>query len=76
MCVSQSPILKIFFQGSIAPEPPYIIRAFGFVSPVTLVVNVQLQKDSIPRQKVLRLTSTLYINRQEKCILLQTCEHI
>ena len=31
-----------------APEPPYIIRTFGadntLVSPVTLVLNVQLQK--------------------------------
>ena len=37
-----------FFPGKHAPEPPYIIRAFGadstLVSPVTLVLNVQLQK--------------------------------
>ena len=37
-----------FFPGERAPEPPYIIRAFGadstLVSPVTLVLNVQLQK--------------------------------
>ena len=37
-----------FFFGEHAPEPPYIIRAFGtdrtLVSPVTLVLNVQSQK--------------------------------
>ena len=37
-----------------APEPPYIIRTFGadstLVSPVTLVRNVQLQKNTIPGQ--------------------------
>ena len=36
------------FPGEHAPEPPNIIRAFGadsrLVSPVTLVLNVQLQK--------------------------------
>ena len=46
--VSQSPIFNFFFPGKHAPEPPYIIRAFGadstLVSPVTLVLNVQLQK--------------------------------
>ena len=40
--------LTFFFPGEHAPEPPYIIRTFGadstLVSPVTLVVNVQLQK--------------------------------
>ena len=39
---------SIFFPGERAPEPPYLIRAFGadstLVSPVTLVLNVQLQK--------------------------------
>ena len=37
-----------FFPGEHAPEPTYIIRAFGadstLVSPVTLVLNVRLQK--------------------------------
>ena len=37
-----------FFPGEHSPETPYIIRAFGadstLVSPVTLVLNVQLQK--------------------------------
>ena len=37
-----------FFSGEHAPELPYIIRTFGadstLVSPVTLVLNVQLQK--------------------------------
>ena len=45
---------SFFFPGEHAPEPPYIIRTFGadstLVSPVTLVVNVQLQKNSIPGQ--------------------------
>ena len=39
---------SVFFSGGACPEPPYIIRAFGadstLVSPVTLVLNVQLQK--------------------------------
>ena len=39
---------SIFSRGERAPEPPYLIRAFGadstLVSPVTLVLNVQLQK--------------------------------
>ena len=51
--VFESPVF-IFFPGEHAPEPPYIIRTFGadstLVSPVTLVLNVQLQKNSIPRQ--------------------------
>ena len=37
-----------FFSGGACPRTPYIIRAFGadnaLVSPVTLVLNVQLQK--------------------------------
>ena len=37
-----------FFPGEHAPEPLYIIRAFGAdrtpVSPVTPVLNIQLQK--------------------------------
>ena len=41
---------SFFFPGEHAPEPPYIIRTFGadstLVSPVTLVLNVQLQKTS------------------------------
>ena len=45
---------SFFFPGEHAPEPPYIIRTFGadstLVSPVTLVLNVQLQKNSIPGQ--------------------------
>ena len=43
----ESPIV-FFFSGEHAPEPPYIILAFGadstLVSPVTPVFNVQLQK--------------------------------
>ena len=41
---------SIFFLGEHAPEPLYVIRAFRadstLVSPVTLVLNVQLQKTS------------------------------
>ena len=40
--------ISIFFPGEHAPEPTYIIRAFRadstLVSPVTLVLNVRLQK--------------------------------
>ena len=44
--VSASPSLNFFFRGSMPPDPaPHIIRAFEadspFVSPVTLVLNVQ-----------------------------------
>ena len=46
--VSESPIFKKIFR------PPYIIRTFGadspLVSPVTLLLNAQLQKKSIPGQ--------------------------
>ena len=45
--IAYSKIL-IFFSGEHAPKPPYIIRTFEadstLVSPVTLVLNVQLQK--------------------------------
>ena len=46
--------VQFFFPGEHAPKPPYIICAFGadstLVSPVTLVLNFQLQKNSIPGQ--------------------------
>ena len=46
--ISESPMFNFFFHGKHVPEPPYIVRACGadstLVSPVTLVLNVQLQK--------------------------------
>ena len=46
--VSESPIFNFFLPGEHAPQPPYIIRTFvadsTLVSPMTLVLNVQLQK--------------------------------
>ena len=45
---------SFFFPGEHASEPHYIIRTFGadstLVSPVTLVLNVQLLKNSIRGQ--------------------------
>ena len=47
MAVSESLIFKRFSGGACPSGLPYIIRAFGaeslLVSPVTLVLNVQLQ---------------------------------
>ena len=56
ICRFRESNFQFFFPGEHAPEPPYIIRAFGadstpaLVSAVTLVLNVQLQKNSIPGQ--------------------------
>ena len=48
ICRFRESNFHFFFPGEHAPKPPYIIRAFGadsaLVSPVTLVLNVQLQK--------------------------------
>ena len=48
MCCFREAIFNFFFPEEHAPEPPYIIRAFGadstLVSPVTLVLKGQLQK--------------------------------
>ena len=43
------------FSGEACPRTPYIIRGFRadspLVSPVTLMLNVQIQNNSIPGQK-------------------------
>ena len=47
--VSENQIFNFFLSGEHDPQPPYIIRTFvadsTLVSPVTLVLNVQLQKN-------------------------------
>ena len=49
ICRFRESYIQFFFPRKHAPKPPYIIRAFGanstLVSPVTLVLNVQLQKN-------------------------------